>query len=128
MGIKPPPINPAEFTLLLKTRMHRGRISYQEKDVQERLQEWTAPDYMANDLVEKWHSTADAELLIYRERNTDNYRVVVNDVKDSQSANNLGDSIKGAVHSFGGYLSSKIESSIGSISDNELGDVLYHTF
>ena len=66
-------------TLLLKTRLRYGRISYDDKDVVERLQGWIPPKKIADDLREKWYSTTNAELLIYQENETSKYRVVVND-------------------------------------------------
>ncbi|XP_078380073.1 uncharacterized protein LOC144663015 [Oculina patagonica] len=128
VGHNAPLINPEEFTLLLKTRLHHGRISYQEEDVKQRLQGWTAPEYIANDLMEKRTSTAHAELLIYRENNTGNFRVVVNDEKDSKSVGKLVDSVKGGIQDVGDYLSSQLESFDALVSGNELDNFFFHTY
>lgn len=109
MALKAPPINPEEFTLLLKTRLHRGEISYQKEDVEQRLEGWTTPEYIADDLMKKWQSTVDADLQIYQEKNTTTYRVVVNDRKDSKSANKISDSVKGAFDGLGECFSTQLE-------------------
>ena len=69
------PINPEE--LVLKTRLLRGKISYDEKDVKVRVKGWTVPQKMAENLLRKWQTTHSAELSVYRERKTGNERTVV---------------------------------------------------
>ena len=44
-------IDPQRFTLVLKTRLYRGKISYEKDDVEQQLEGWTAPDEIANDLM-----------------------------------------------------------------------------
>lgn len=51
--------------------------------------------------MKKRQSSVDADLQIYQENNTNNYRVVVNDRKDSKSANKIADSVKGAFDGLG---------------------------
>ena len=84
--------------LFLKTHLRHGKISYDEQDVEIRLEGWTAPQEMANNLWRKWYSTDDAELLVYRELNTGNERTVVNKVK--------GVSVTGVMQTVRGYLPS----------------------
>jgi len=84
-------LDPLEFTLLLKTRLHRGKISYQKADVEEQLEGWTAPEYIANDLQKK-QATVDADLEIYQEKSTNNYHVVVTDCRVSISGNKIANS------------------------------------
>ena len=104
------PIDPQEYTLLLKTRLHRGKISYQKEDVEQRLEGWTVPEYIANDLMKKTQSTVDAVLQIYQENGTKNYRVVVNDRKDSKTGNKIVNSVKYAIDAFGEWFSAQTES------------------
>ena len=87
-------IDPQESTLLLKTRLHRGKISYQQEDVEQRLEGWTAPEYIADDLMNKNQSMVDAELQIYQENSTNNYHVIVLDRKDSKTGNKIVNSFK----------------------------------
>ena len=79
-----PQITPGDFTLLLKTRLRHGKISYDEQDVVQRLEGWTAPQEIAKRLLEEWESTIDAELLVYRENKTGNPRVKVTEDKDTK--------------------------------------------
>ena len=85
-------INPKEFTLVLKTRLRRGRISYR------------ACQEMENNLLRKWQSTSIAELLIFRENKTGKERTLM--IKDFETRmKSLGESIKGklwAYHKFRG--------------------------
>ena len=73
--------NTEDFSLVLKTRLLRGKISYDEKDVKVRLEGWTAPQAMANDLLRKWQTINSAELSVYRENKTGNERTVVWDLE-----------------------------------------------
>ena len=98
------PTNPREYTLLLKTRLHRGKISYQKEDVEQRLEGWTAPEYIASDLMKKFHSTVDGDLQIYQENGTNNYDVVV---IDSKTGNKIVNSIKGAFDTFSDWCSAQ---------------------
>ncbi|XP_020605380.1 uncharacterized protein LOC110044214 isoform X2 [Orbicella faveolata] len=79
------PMNPSESTLLLKARLRDGIISYQDEEG------WKPPKEIEDDLMRKWRSTADAELLIYQENTVGRYRVVVN--KES-FISQVGDSLK----------------------------------
>ena len=105
------PIDPQEFTLLLKTRLHRGKISYQKEDVEQRLEGWTAPEHIANDLMKKTQSTVDADLQIYQENGTNNYRVVVNDRKDSKTGHTIANSVKGAIGTLGEWCAAALSES-----------------
>ena len=115
MALKVTPIGPQGFTLLLKTRLYRGKISYQKEDVEQRLEGWTAPEYIADDLMKKKQSTVDADLQIYQENSTNNYRVVVNDRKDSRLASKIVNSVTGAI----GELYS---------TQTELDNIFYYPF
>ena len=84
-------INPEEFTLVLKTRLLRGKISYHEKDVKVRLKGWTAPQKMADNLLREWQTINSAELSVYLENKTGKKRTVVRDLK-SRSKGALGQS------------------------------------
>ena len=84
-------INPEEFTLVLKTRLLRGKISYDEKDVKVRLEGWTAPQKMADNLLTEWQTINSAELSVYRENKTGKERTVVRDL-ESRSKGALGQS------------------------------------
>ena len=97
-------IDPLRYTLLLKTRLHRGKISYQKEDVEQRLEGWTAPEYIASDLMKKFHSTVDGDLQIYQENGTNNYDVVV---IDSKTGNKIVNSIKGAFDTFSDWCSAQ---------------------
>ena len=68
-----------EESLVLKTRLLYGRISYEE--VEKRSGEWTPPKEIVDGLFNKWQSAPNVELLIYEQRETGKtlYRVVVND-------------------------------------------------
>ena len=74
-------INPEEFTLVLKTRLLQGKISYDEKDVKVRLEGWTASWMMTDNLFREWQTTNSAELSVYRENKTGNERTVVRDLE-----------------------------------------------
>ena len=72
-------INPEDLTLLLKTRLRHGKISYDEKDVEERVKGWTAPQKMADELLVRWQSTINAELRISLNAKTGDHHIVVKD-------------------------------------------------
>ena len=92
------PINPKDFTLVLKTRLHRGRISYDEIDV--RLEGWRACEKMEDNLLREWQSTNIAELLVFRENKSGNERTVV--FKDFEARlKGSGERIKDLLESFG---------------------------
>ena len=92
------PINPKDFTLVLKTRLHRGRISYNESDV--RLEGWRACEKMEDNLLREWQSTNIAELLAFRENKSGNERTVV--FKDFEARlKGSGERIKDLLESFG---------------------------
>ena len=96
-------INPEEFTLVLKTRLRQGRISYDESDV--RLEGWRACGTMEDNLLREWQSTNIAELLVFRENKTGTERTLV--IKDFEKrVKSLGESIKGLLESFGLLTSS----------------------
>ena len=75
------PINPEEFTLVFKTRLFRGKISYDEKDVKVRLEGCTAPWMMADNLLREWQTINSAELSVYRGNKTGKERTVVRDLE-----------------------------------------------
>ena len=91
------PVNSEEFTLILKTRLRHGKISYDEKDVDYRIEGWTAPEKMVDELSLKWRPTIDAELRVYREKQTGNLRFIVNEDKDTHQMSRMYDSIKDTV-------------------------------
>lgn len=68
-----------EESLVLKTRLLYGRISYEE--VEKWSGEWTPPKEIVDGLFNKWQSAPNVELLIYeqRENGETRHRVVVND-------------------------------------------------
>ena len=68
-----PQIAPENFTLLLKTRLRHGRISYDEQDVEQRL--------------------------LYRENKTGNLRVKVTEDKDTK----LSRLVSGALQTASNY-------------------------
>lgn len=70
-----------EESLILKTRLLYGRISYEE--VEKWSGEWTPPKEIVDDLFNTWKSAPNLELLIYEQRETGktHYRVVVDDRK-----------------------------------------------
>ena len=72
-----PPINPEGLALLLKTHLRRGKISYDEKNVEERVERWTAPQKMADQLLVRWQSTDNAELGISLNTKTGDQDIVV---------------------------------------------------
>ena len=89
------PINPEESTLVFKTRLRLGKISYDEKDVKVRLEGWTAPQKMAENLLTEWHTNNNVEFSVYRENKTGNERIVVTPDWESR-VSGLGESFKGA--------------------------------
>ena len=96
------PLNPEDLTLLLKTRLRHGKISYDEKDVEKRAEGWTAPQMIADD----FQSTMDAELRIYQNTKTGNHEVVVNREKDNV-VSQVADTVKGTLESVASYLPDK---------------------
>ena len=109
-------INPKEFTLVLKTLLRRGRISYNESDVW--LEGWRACQEMENNLLRKWQSTNIAELLVFRENKTGKERTLV--IKDFKTRmKSLGESIEGLLESFG-----LITSSGGSVTGTSVTSVM----
>ena len=94
------PITPGESTLVFKTRLRLGKISYDEKDVKVRLEGWTANQKMAENLLREWRTINDAELSVYRENKTGNERTVVTSDWESRLSG-LGKSFKGAFGSVG---------------------------
>ena len=109
-------INPKEFTLVLKTRLRRGRISYDESDV--RLEGWTACQNMEENLLREWQSTNIAELLVFRENKTGRERTLV--IKDFETRmKSLEECIKVRLESFG-----LITSSGGSVTGTSVTSVM----
>ncbi|KAJ7376875.1 hypothetical protein OS493_031753 [Desmophyllum pertusum] len=99
-------INPEEFTLLLETRLRHGRISYGDEDVKQRLDGWTSPEYLAKNLLKDWKSTAEAELLIYRENKTGVInKVDVRAVKEDSKITQVTDGFKDALQNVSGCFS-----------------------
>ena len=90
------PINPEESTLVFKTRLRLGKISYDEKDVKVRLEGWTAPQKMAENLLREWHTINNAEFSVYRENKTGNECTVVTPDWGGR-VSGLGESFKGAL-------------------------------
>ena len=86
--------------MVFKTRLRLGKISYDEKDVNVRVEGWTAPQKMAEDLLRKWQTTNNVELSVYRENKTGNERTVVTDDLESR-VSGLRENIKGALGLFG---------------------------
>ena len=111
-------INSEEFTLVLKTRLRQGRISYDESDV--RLEGWRACGKMEDNLLREWQSTNTAELLVFRENKTGTERTLV--TKDFETrVKSLGESSirKGLLESFG-----LITSSGGSVTGTSVTSVM----
>ena len=77
-----------DLTLLLKTRLRHGKISYDEKDVKERKEGWTAPQKMADELLARWKSTINAELSISLNTKTGDHHIVVKD-GENDAVNNV---------------------------------------
>ena len=67
----------------MKTRLLRGKISYDEKDVKVRLEGWTASRKMADNLLREWQTINSVDLSVYRENKTGKQRTVV--VRDLES-------------------------------------------
>lgn len=67
---------PDDFTLLFKARLRYGEISLQDEN--EKFDEDMLPSEIKENLRIKWQSTADAELLVFREKTTGDYRTIVN--------------------------------------------------
>jgi len=107
MGPEAPPLDPQKFTLLLKTRLCRGKISYEKKHVKHQQEGWRAPDYIADDLMAK--NPIDADLQVYQENSTNRYRVVVNGRRGSNVANKIANSLTGAIDTLGELWSSHTE-------------------
>lgn len=82
------PKNPEE--LVFKTRLLRGKISYDKKDVKVRVKGWTAPQKMAENLLRNWHTTNSAELAVYIQLETGNERTVVTADLESRFKGALG--------------------------------------
>ena len=82
------PKNPEE--LVLKTRLLRGNISYDKKDVKKRVGEWTVPQFIAESLLRKWQTTESAELAVYTDLKTGNVHTVVTKDLGSRSKVVLG--------------------------------------
>lgn len=89
------PINPEESTLVFKTRLRLGKISYDERDVKVRLEGWTAPQKMAENLLRDWHTISNVEFSVYHENETGNEHIVVTEDLESR-VSRLAESFKGA--------------------------------
>ena len=100
------PLSSDDLILLLKTRLRRGKISYDEHDVKERAEGWTAPQKMVDELLVRWRSTIDAELRIYQNTKTGNHEVVVNREKDNV-VSQMVDTVKATFQSVASYLPDK---------------------
>ena len=90
------PLNPEEFTLVFKTRLRLGNISYNEKDVKVKQEGWTAPQKMVKNLFREWRTISNVELSVYRENKTGDERTVVTEDWESR-VSGLGESVKGAL-------------------------------
>lgn len=73
-----------DFTLLFKARLHYGEISLQDEN--EKCDEDELPPEIKESLRKKWQSTADAELLVFREKTTGDYRTIVNPIATSPAS------------------------------------------
>lgn len=69
----------AKKTLMLKTTIRYGVISYKESDVVERKEGWKPPPHLESDLLQKWKYVSKAELEIHSEKDSGHLRVVVKD-------------------------------------------------
>ena len=58
-----------------------------------RIEGWTAPEKMAGRLSLEWRPTIDAELRVYRGKQTGNLRFVVNEDKDTHQMSRMYDSV-----------------------------------
>ena len=87
MELEAPPLDPQKFTLLLKTRLHCGKISYEKEDVEQQHEGWTAPDDIAKDLMKK--KPVNADLQVYQENGTKNYHVIVNEHEGSRDRDDV---------------------------------------
>ncbi|PFX14555.1 uncharacterized protein LOC111344637 [Stylophora pistillata] len=69
-------------TLVLKTRLQNGAISYEQGDVKYRKGDWTPPIEIENRLSKEGQSADDVELAIYahEEDGTTTYRVITNNL------------------------------------------------
>ena len=66
----------SEF-LLLETRMHYGKISFESKDVVTRVENWQPSEEDAKYLEQKWKSTPVAKLKVFGNKSGEIHRVVV---------------------------------------------------
>ena len=71
-----------KITLLFKARLRYGEISLQDEN--EKFDEDMLPSEIKENLRIKWQSTADAELLVFREKTTGDYRTIVNPTASPQ--------------------------------------------
>ncbi len=92
MGFFERSISPEASSILLKTRLRYGTISYLDEDEEKRLERWMAPKQMEDYLMKQWRSTADAELLIYQENETEINLVTI--VKKGSKLLQWADSLK----------------------------------
>ncbi|KAL9963902.1 hypothetical protein ACROYT_G027457 [Oculina patagonica] len=74
-----PQTDTSKETLMLKTAIRFGDISYKASDVVERKRGWNPPHELVSDLKHKWKNVPRAELEIYSERESGNLRAVVRD-------------------------------------------------
>ena len=94
-----PPKHIEEPTLVLKTRLRYGRISYHEAE--KRSGEWTPPKGIEDNLYDKWQSAPNVELLIHEHRETGKtqHHVVVKDNQNNSIVQFLyGIAAKGISH------------------------------
>ena len=66
----------SEF-LLLETRMHYGKISFESKDVVTRVENWKPSEEDADDLEQKWKSTPVAKLKVFGNKSGEIQNIVV---------------------------------------------------
>jgi len=64
-------------TLLLKTRIREGLVSFQESDVQFRYGNWQIPQYIVESLKNEYRSTLSGELYITLYNNPTNSRILI---------------------------------------------------
>ena len=98
------PINPEGFCLVLKTRLHHGKISLKDEDVEVELEGRKLPPEIVIDLMKKWQSTAEAELLVYRENKTGYYKTSVH--RTDSKASKMYDNVKATLQNVCDYFSS----------------------
>ena len=94
--------------LVLETRLRYGKISYEEEDVKYRMERWEVPEEIERNLLQKWRSTANAELLIYQEKITGNHVTEV--TEDKHWGESIAGTFQNATSTARGSFPSRIAS------------------